>query len=270
MSDKRILITGGEGVVGSYCDFGTRLSRTECDVTNLASVRAAFQKHTPHTVVHCAAATDLARCEADPVYAYAVNATGTYHVALAAREVGAKLIYLSTSGVFDGTKAEPYEPADKPNPINVYGHSKYLGELAAAGVLNNCLIVRTSWVFGGGKEKDTKFVGKMLAQAGAKEVKAVSDHRGSPTYAKDLAVALKALVGQDILGIVHVGGGVATREELAKEALTLVRSNATVVPVPMADFTSVYTSGENESMPASPLVRSWRDALREYIETEWV
>lgn len=269
MNIEHTLITGGDGVVGSYIDFGTRLGHTELDVTDLASIRAACKKYRPETIIHLAAATDLARCEAEPAYAYAVNAMGTYHVALVAREIGAKLIYVSTSGVFDGAKSQPYEPADIPNPVNVYGHSKYLGELAARGVLDDALVVRTAWVFGGGKEKDTKFVGKILAQAGGREVKVVNDRRGSPTYAKDLARALKTLVGQNASGIVHVGGGVATREELAKEALSLARSSAAVVPVRTADFTSVYASGENESMPTSPLVRPWRDALREYIETEW-
>jgi dTDP-4-dehydrorhamnose reductase len=266
---ERILITGGEGVVGSYCDFGTKLGHDEFDITNLESCRAACKKYQPKVVIHLAAATDLVRCEKEPQFAYATNAVGTYHMALAAREVGARFIYVSTSGVFDGTKAEPYEEADTPNPVNVYGHSKYLGELAALGALTDTLVVRIAWVFGGGKDKDVKFVGKILAQRDATEVKAVSDRRGSPSFAKDVAHALRTLAQEKRSGIVHLSGGVATREELARAALSLVGSSAKVTGVHAANFGSTYVSGENESMPLSPLMRPWKEALKEYVETEW-
>lgn len=269
MNREKILITGGDGVVGSYIDFGIRTDIATLDSTDPAKVMAMCKEHMPAVIVHLAAATDLARCEKEPAYAYLVNTAGTYHMALAARAVGARLIYVSTSGVFDGTKTEPYLPEDMPNPVNIYGHSKYLGELAVAGVLTDYLIVRTSWIFGGGKQKDSKFVGKILAQAGAKEVRAVTDKRGSPTYAKDLSRALKTLIEEGTRGVVHMGGGTATRFDVAREALALVGSKAVVIPAVSSDFPGAYDSGANESMPLSPLMRPWQEALKEYIETEW-
>lgn len=266
---RDILITGANGVVGGYIDFGTRLTHSELDITDLNAVLTAFTKHKPRVVIHLAASNDLSRCEREPWYAYSVNAVGTYNLALAAHSIGAKLVYVSTSGVFDGTKKESYTEKDIPNPVNVYGHSKYLGELAVRGILDNFLIVRTSWVFGGGKDKDKKFVGRILQQSKEKEVRAVTDKRGSPTYAKDLASALRTLAEGEVRGVVHIAGEEATRYDVAFEVLKLAGSRATVVQATSADFAVNYRSGENESMVRSPLMRPWREALEEYIETEW-
>ena len=269
MNKQEILITGGDGVVGSYIDYGTRLSRSVLDVTDLVAVREICRKQMPKVIIHLAAATDLVRCEKEPAYAYLVNAVGTYHVALVAREIGAKLIYVSTSGVFDGSKVGPYVEKDAPNPVNTYGHSKYLGELAVVGLLSNYLIARTSWVFGGGRERDTKFVGKIMSQLQSPEIKVVTDKQGSPTYAKDLARAIQKLMEEDRQGIVHLGGGLATRFEVAKEIISITGSASSILPAVSNDFSSVYASGENESMELSTYMRPWEESLREYIETEW-
>lgn len=269
MNKESVLITGSDGVVGSYIDFGIHTDRSMLDVTNLSNVMDVCKKHMPKKIIHLAAATDLAWCEKEPAQAHFINAVGAYHMALAAREIGAKLIYVSTSGVFDGTKKEPYTEEDMPEPVNVYGHSKYLGELAVAGVLSDYLIVRTSWVFGGGKGKDTKFVGKIMSQIKSPEIKAVTDKHGSPTYAKDLAQAIKKLIEEDARGIIHLGGGKATRFEVAKEIISIVGSTTSVLPVTSDDFPSIYISGENESMAASAYMRPWQEALRDYIKNEW-
>ncbi len=263
-----ILITGAKGTVGSYVDFGIRTDRTTLDIMDDAAVQAFFAQYKPKAVLHLAALVDVALCERDPSLAYRINAAGTYSIARAARKHGARMVYVSTSGVFDGTKAGPNMPSDAPNPVNVYGHSKYLGELAVQGLVEDYLIVRTSWVFGGGTEGDKKFVGKMLANRDAGEVRAVTDRSGSPTYAKDLAQALRALVEGQKRGVVHAGGGRATRFELAQEALRLVGSNTRVLEAASSDFPSAYATGENESMELG-CVRPWKEALKEYIETEW-
>ena len=266
---KEVLITGGDGVLASYIDFGTRLGRRDLDVTDHTAVMKACADRKPKVIIHCAALTDLALCEQHPDQAHLVNAVGTYHMACGARSIGALLVYISTSGVFDGTKKESYTEDDIPNPVNTYGHSKYLGELAVRGILDDFLIVRTSWIFGGGKDTDTKFVGKILQQREAPEVRAVADKRGSPTYAKDLAQALQKLVTEGTRGIVHLGGGEATRYDVAREALTLVGSRAQVVSATSGDFASAYRSGENERMRRSALMRPWQEALADYIKTEW-
>lgn len=266
---ESVLVTGACGTVGSYINYGIRTGRAELDITDAAAVQAAFVRHKPKTVIHLAALVDVVLCENDPSLAYRINTVGTYLVARAARAHDARMIYVSTSGIFDGNKKDPYELQDAPNPLNVYGHSKYLGELAVQGLLEDFVIVRTSWIFGGGQDKDKKFVGKVLSQKDMPEIRAVADRRGSPTYAKDLANALKTLCKQDVRGILHIGGGVASRFEVAKEALALAGSATRVIPVPASEFPSSFSSGENESMPLSQYVRPWKEALAEYIRTEW-
>lgn len=254
-------------MIGSYLAGGIRTNRESLDVSNLESVLRVCKQEKPEAIIHLAAFNDLAAAERDPAPAYLVNAVGTYHMALAAREVGAKLLYVSTSGVFDGTKEGPYLPSDTPNPVNVYGHTKYLGELAVQGTLTDFLIVRTSWVFGGGQEKDKKFVGKLLREKPS-SVRAVGNRHGSPTYAKDFAEALWALLEKGECGIVHVGGGIATRFEVAQEVAKFL-PGMQVEEARAEDFPAAYQSGPNESMEESPLMRPWREGLADYVYLEW-
>lgn len=264
-----ILITGGGGALGSYCDFGTRVSKDDLDITDLNAVMKACADRKPKTIVHCAALTDLPVCEKNPEKAYLVNAVGTYHLALGARSVGAKLVYVSTSDVFDGKKKEPYTVDDAPNPTTVYGRSKHLGELAVRGILDDYIIMRISWMFGGGPDRDNKFVGKLLAQSPVSLIRAVTDKRASPSWGKDIAGAIQKLIQEDGRGVYHVGGGIATKYEMAQELVSIMGWETKVAPAVSSDFPSPYAIGENESMPLSPLVRPWKEALREYIETEW-
>lgn len=268
---ENALVTGADGMVGSYADFGFRTTRATLDVTDENAVRDYCRSKHPAAIVHLAAATDLARCEADPDYAYRVNVRGTYNVALAARESGAKMIYVSTSGVFDGTKSNPYAADDVPNPLNAYGRSKYLGELIVAGMLGDYCIARISWVFGGGPETDRKFVSKIIAQLDQPTITAVADKYGSPTYAKDAIAHIRRLVERDARGIFHISNtGRATRADIAREIVRITGSAARVADVPASRFAISYPTGENESMEVNvPDTRPWQEALREYIEVEW-
>ena len=266
----KTLITGSDGMVGSYIHFGVRMNHHSLDVTNLSNVMSVCTEHMPRVIIHFAAATDLARCQQDPAYAYTVNSVGTYNLALAARRIGAKLVYISTFAVFDGTKKEPYTETDIPNPLNIYGHSKYLGELAASGILDDFLLVRASWIFGGGKDKDIKFVGKILKQLDKDEIKVITDKRGSPTYAKDLVASIRQLIVENKKGIYNVGNvGSATRYDIANEIKSIMGAQTKIVPITSADFPLVYPIGANEGMVSRVPIRSWQEALREYIETEW-
>lgn len=268
MNKEKVLITGAGGMVGSYISYGVRADKEELDVTKLEDVLRVCKELRPEVIIHLAAYNDLAAAEQDPAPAYMVNAVGTFNMALAAREVGALLVYVSTSGVFDGTKGTPYVETDTPNPVNVYGRTKYLGELAVQGVLRDFLIVRTSWVFGGGPGRDKKFAGKLLAER-PQSVRAVTDRRGSPTYAKDLVHAIEVLIEEGRRGIVHVGGGVATRFDVAQAVVAAAQFPAEVLPAHAADFSSAYESGPNESMEQSAYVRPWEEGLAEYIRAEW-
>ena len=264
-----ILVTGSGGALGTYCSFGTRVGRDELDVTDLREVMRVCEDKKPKVIVHCAAMTDLAFCEQNPDKAYLVNSAGTYHMALGARNVGAKLIYISTSDVFDGKKADPYIVNDIPNPTTVYGRSKHLGELSIKGILDDYVIMRISWMFGGGPQKDSKFVGKILMQKNAPEIRAVTDTKASPAWAKDIAGAVQKLLEEDRRGICHVGGGSATRYDMAREIASIAGWKTEIVPVLSSAFPSAYPIGKNQSMPVSPLVRPWQEALEEYIHEEW-
>lgn len=268
---ERALTTGSGGMIGSYVDFGVRMDRSLLDVTDLAMVRAVCQEHKPKVIIHLAAATDLARCEREPDYAYRVNTVGTYTMALAAREVGALLVYVSTSNVFDGTKSEPYTENDLPSPINVYGHSKYLAELAVQSMLSDHLIVRVTWVFGGGPDNDKKFVGKILKQLDQQTISVVGGKRGSPTYGKDVINGIKWLVEKGERGIVNMpNAGVATRVDIAREIVAVTGSHTVIQEADESTFHTPYAIGENDSMSSRvSFMRPWQEALREYIQTEW-
>ncbi len=267
------LITGADGMIGSYIDFGMRTNHRALDVTNFAEVMKVCTERKPKLIIHLAAETDVDHCERDAAHAYNVNAVGTYHVAIAAKSVGAKLVYISTSGVFDGSKAEPYAEDDTPAPQTVYGHSKYLGELAVKGVLDDYLILRIAWVFGGGPERDQKFVAKILKQVGKPEINVVSGKRGSPTYGKDLVAGIWRLVEEGKTGVYHMGNaGAPTRADVVREIVRITGSHALVREVEPSFFGLPADAGrpDNESMVSRvPYMRPWQEALREYIEMEW-
>lgn len=267
----RTLITGADGMIGSYVDFGVRTTHKTLDVTDYETVRVFCHQEHPRLIIHSAAATNLAKCEADPDYAYRVNAIGTYNVALAARDIGAKLVYVSTSSVFDGSKEEPYSESDVPRPLSQYGHSKYLGELIVSSLSPANLIVRVTWVFGGGPQRDAKFVSKILKQLDRPVIRAVSDRRGSPTYGKDVIEAIKHLVQEGASGTYHIpNAGAATRADVAREIVAITGAPCRVEETSESEFKTPYPSGVNESMSSRvAFMRPWQEALREYIDREW-
>ncbi|MFA5387088.1 MAG: NAD(P)-dependent oxidoreductase [Candidatus Paceibacterota bacterium] len=264
---SKVLITGAEGVVGNYADFGVKTDRSSMDITSLDSVLSVCRQHKPTAIIHLAAATDLAKCESDPQYAYSINSIGTYNVALAAKEIGAKMVYVSTSGIFDGKKKIPYAEDDEPNPQNYYARSKHLGEVIVKEILKDYLIVRTCWVFGGGVQKDKKFVSRIIEQLSQPEIKAVVDQIGSPTYAKDLMIGIKELIRRGETGIVHLANkGSCSRYELAKTIAEMISPEIKVKPVSSGYFKSI---GFLQSVSSRvDVMRPWHEALREYIEKE--
>lgn len=266
------LITGADGMIGSYIDFGIRTNHRSLDVTNLAEVLKVCGIHKPKLIIHLAAETDVDQCEHDVTHAYQVNAVGAYNVATAARIVGAKMVYISTSSVFNGTKIEPYTEEDVPAPQNIYGNSKYLGELAVMGILREHLILRICWVFGGGPSKDQKFVAKILEQLDQPVINVVGNKRGSPTYGKDLIAGMRRLIEEGRSGVYHMGNfGSPTRADIVKEIVRITGSNAKVKEVESSFFgASNAHRPNNESMTSKvSYMRPWKEALRDYIETEW-
>lgn len=165
-----------------------------CDITDRRRVIRTMLQTKPDLVIHLAAWTDVDGCENDRDKAFTINADGTEHVALQALDQDVPLVYLSTDFVFNGKKSGLYRPADRPDPINVYGMSKLDGEKKVS-VVDKYIIVRTSWLYG---SNGKNFVDAIINKAkNRQDLRVVADQRGTPTSSRELARALRVLV--DIL-----------------------------------------------------------------------
>lgn len=267
---KKIIITGGDGMVASQADFGVKLTHKELDILKPASIEKAIQKYKPDTILHLAAMTNMLECQKNPKAAYQTNVLGTCNIAAACKTHNIKLVYLSTCAVFDGKKLSAYKITDAPNPLNIYGTTKWLGEIIAKDLAPNSLIIRTGWLFGGGSNIDTKFaykVFKVLKEN--REVKATSDRVGSPTYIKDLLEAIQELIKKDAKGIFHiVNKGTASYFEIAKEIKKAGKFSALVKPLKAHKIENKQLKrGKMEGLAQNIPIRSWKAALKEYIET---
>lgn len=288
MKKKRMLVTGAGGMVGSYVpgtfnEWDLILTDiapgwTHLDVRDPIAVNRAVADVTPDVVLHLAAATDVDRCEQETDWAHHTNAIGTQNVALACQSTDTLLIYISTAGVFWGDKPDPYIEFDQPNPANVYGLSKLAGEEIVTSLLRRFFIVRAGWMVGGG-EKDKKFVGKIarLITEGRREVRAVHDKVGSPTYAKDLVRGIRTLLETSYYGLYHmVNKGTVSRYDVAlviREALR--RPEVSILPVSSAVFPLPAPRARSEAMRNLKLdllglnvMRPWDEAVHEYVVTE--
>jgi dTDP-4-dehydrorhamnose reductase len=205
----RIALTGAGGGLGTA--FLARaaagqdvvaFSHADLPVEDRSAVRRAIVGARPELVIHTAAKTAVDACQRDAEAAFRVNELGSRNVALAAGEAGALLLAISTDYVFDGEKGEPYDETDRPNPLSVYGASKLAGERAAAEAPQH-LVVRTSWVFGGGKDFLT---GALRRLAGGEQAPAIADMVASPTFVGHLADRLVPLAESGHRGMVHLAG----------------------------------------------------------------
>jgi dTDP-4-dehydrorhamnose reductase len=189
------------------------------------------------------------------------------------------MVYISTGGVFDGEKAEPYTEFDAPAPRNVYGHAKLAGERLVRQHLRKYFIVRAGWMIGGGPAVDKKFVGKILhlIREGTPELQVVNDKFGSPTFAKDFAASLSKIAATGVYGLYHRvnGGGAVSRYDIALEIVRLVKAKTKVTPVPSSAFPLPAPRARSEALRNFRLdlmglndARPWKEALAEYV-AEW-
>jgi len=217
----RVLVTGAGGQVGSELLVALRdldvvgLTHAQLDVADREAVAEAVRAAAPDVVVHAAAWTAVDACEEYPARARRVNADGTAHVVAAARAVGARVCYVSTDYVFDGTKADPYVETDAPNPLSVYGRTKLAGERALDP---DDVVVRTSWVCGRHGANMVKTILRLAAEPGP--LRFVEDQRGHPTFADDLAAGIARLLAADVPGTYHMTNqGAVSWYEFAREVL---------------------------------------------------
>lgn len=207
----RVLVTGSGGQLGhalvEACadDELFALDHAALDVTDRAAVLAAVTQLCPDAIIHAAAWTAVDACEGNPERAFRVNALGTRHVVEAAREVGAHVTYVSTDYVFDGTLDRPYHEWDAPNPQSVYGRSKLAGEQELDP---GSAVVRISWVCG---RHGNNMVKTILRLAAEHEIlRFVSDQRGCPTFAEDVAPLLRRVAAERRTGTFHATNQGAT------------------------------------------------------------
>jgi dTDP-4-dehydrorhamnose reductase len=279
---SRIVIAGAGGQVGSF--LSAEATRQGRDVLALTSSqwdisdprRAGEIVRAGDVVINCAAYTAVDDAERDQDRAYAINAAGPEHIALACARVGAQLIHISTDYVFDGNFGDaaprPYEPGDATRPLSVYGQTKLSGEQAVLAALPQAVVVRTAWVYTGGNGKDFVAAMRKLA-AGDGVVDMVDDQTGSPTYVADLVGALLEVADDRVTapnGIVHAAnGGEVTRCGQARAVFEILGADPQRVrpvssdnnPRPAARPAYSALSGrESQNAGLSPL-RPWRVAL---------
>jgi dTDP-4-dehydrorhamnose reductase len=272
----RITIFGATGLLGKALirewrdDEVTGLGSADGDMRDEEQVLHLVQRSRPDWIVLAAAYTDVDGCEINRDLAFGVNCRGAVNVARAAKPQGARLLYLSTDYVFDGTKTTPYTTDDPRSPRSVYGQSKADAEAQLGQILPQCCIVRTSWLFGTGGNCFPDTILKLAASRPQLEV--VGDQRGSPTYTVDLARALIQLCRQEASGVVHVTtrGECSwfdfAREIVARAGLdTVVRETTSDKFVRPAERPK-YSVLSPESLQKHGIeMPGWQDALQRYL-----
>jgi dTDP-4-dehydrorhamnose reductase len=275
----KVLIIGAEGMLGhdleAVLGVEHEISTTTIytlDITDLEKTVKTLGEINPDVVVHAAAFTDVDGSEERADLAYQVNVMGTRNVAVACQKTDSALVYISTDYVFDGTKGTPYQEYDQTNPLGMYGKTKYLGEVQVRDLLDKFYIVRTSWLYG---YHGPNFVATMLGLAEKMDhIKVVADQIGSPTYTVDLAEAINQLIKTPAYGIYHVtNSDHCSWYEYAQLIFQMRGVEVELEPVSTEEFGSPaprprYSVLDNYNwrMQGFPPIRSYQDALKDYLE----
>ncbi len=277
----KIIITGSRGMLGT--DLVQMLSVKHeilgcdlhnCNILDYEQFEQLVSSYHPDLIIHTAAYTNVDQAETDIEAALQLNKTGTKYVATAAKHHHARLIYISTDYIFDGTKTSPYTEEDSPCPLGVYGKSKLRGEQQVQRIFGDhgYLIVRSAWLYG---KHGKNFVSAILQRARQQNIlRVVNDQTGSPTYTKDLGRGIMTLLDRDISGIIHLtNDGYCTWYEFAKTILKLARmSHVTVQPISTEELDrpaprprfSVLDTSKFVSLTGQK-VRHWKQGLQEYF-----
>ncbi|MBE8954078.1 MAG: dTDP-4-dehydrorhamnose reductase [Quinella sp. 2Q5] len=274
-----VLITGILGQLGY--DLAKELTRRgvefvapsleELELTTEDGAKNFILKTKPDVVAHCAAYTAVDKAETESELALTVNGFGTRWVAEACREVGAKMIYISTDYVFGGDGKTPYEVHDEKKPVNVYGRSKLLGEDAVTALVDRHFIVRTSWVFG---INGNNFIKTMLKLGATKKLlTVVNDQIGSPTYTVDLAKLLADMMETDKFGTYHATNeGFCSWAEFAREIFELAGVDVEVEGIPTLEYPTPARRPFNSRLSKKSLDEAgfnrlppWQDALQRFL-----
>ena len=292
----KILITGANGQLGTELRRCIAAGKTELgplpaklqratvlatdvdtlDITNRHEVAAYVRHHAPDAIISCAAFTNVDGCETNREAAFAVNALGARNLAMAAEEIGAKLVHVSTDYVFSGDAAQPVWEYDLPAPRSVYGKTKLLGEEYVRQFCTRWFIVRTAWLYGYAGRNFVKTMVNAAKKNGSLTV--VDDQRGNPTNAADLAHHILKLAVTKEYGVYHcTGGGVCSWYEFTKEIVRLAGLQAAVTPCTSAQYKAAHPAAadrpawsalDNRMLRCTvgDEMRPWQQALAAFFE----
>ena len=276
----RVLVTGVKGQLGF--DVVNELEKRgheavgvdieEMDITDADSVNKVITESDVDAVIHCAAYTAVDAAEENQEICRKVNVEGTQNIATVCKNLGIKMMYISTDYVFNGEGTRAWEPDDEREPLNVYGQTKYEGELAVQNTLDEYFIVRIAWVFGiNGKN----FIKTMLNLAKTHDhLTVVNDQYGSPTFTYDLARLLVDMIITDKYGIYHATNeGICTWYEFACEIFKQAGVDVDVQPVTSDAFPVKAKRPSNSRMSKDKLEQNgfvrlpvWQDAVERYVK----
>lgn len=278
----RILVTGARGQLGT--DVVNELTKrgmeaigvdlAEMDITDAEACRRVITESAADAVIHCAAYTAVDAAEDNIELCRNINAQGTRNIAEVCKELNIKMMYISTDYVFNGTGETPWQPDDNREPLNVYGQTKYEGELAVEELVKKFFTVRIAWVFGvNGKN----FIGTMLRLGRERDtVGVVADQIGSPTYTYDLSRLLVDMIQTEKYGRYHATNeGLCSWYEFAVEIFKQAgMSKVQVTPLGSDEFpvkakrpTNSRISKDKLSEMGFERLPSWQDALDRYLKT---
>jgi dTDP-4-dehydrorhamnose reductase len=273
----RILIFGATGLLGNALmrEWASDqqvigLGSKEVDIRSAEQVERVVKQNAPEWIVLAAAYADVDGCETNRDLAWDVNCKGAVNVVQAAKQSRARVIFLSTDYVFDGTKRMPYEIGDPRAARAVYGKTKAEAEERILELMPECCVLRTSWVFGmGGK----CFPDTILKHAAIRsELEVVDDQRGCPTYTVDLARTIRLLIEKKGEGILHgTNRGDCTWYEFAREIVSKAGLRIKVMPTTSERFVRPAERPKYSVLSSASLERleiempTWQDALGRYL-----
>jgi dTDP-4-dehydrorhamnose reductase len=284
--EHMIWLIGNRGMLGSDVEILLKrhscahlVSDIEIDITDYSALHNFAGRQNIGWIINCSAYTSVDAAETEAEKAFTINADGVKNIAMAAADVGASLVHISTDYVFDGNKSGPYTEEDSPNPIGVYGQSKLAGEWNITSVMNQYFILRTAWLYG---PQGNNFVRTMLRLFREREeVRVVADQWGSPTFTKDLAAAIITIVTRSSshYGIYNfTNEGRISWYDFSLEIYSLARRygiighEVHIVPISTPEYPTrakrpmnSYLSKEKIRRDLDIECRPWREALDECI-----
>lgn len=284
----KIIVTGGNGQLGtdlckvlSHSDL-VPLTHKDIEITDMNSVKQTFNRYKPDIVINTAAFIHVDDCEIEQGKAFKVNALGARNVAVAAQELGAKLVYISTDYVFGGEaepRTIPYTEFDTPVPLSIYGKSKLAGENFVHHLCQRHFIIRTSGLFGiaGSTGKAGNFVETMLKLARERdELRVVNDQVFSPTYTKDLAQKIAQLIMTEYYGIFHITNkGTCSWCEFTREILKQASLKTLVIPITSDQYPQKakrprFSVLDNYHLRLLGMddMPTWQEGLKDYLENK--